>query len=374
MQTDRRTWLKQSALLLAALGLTRTGMAAPGEVMNPDPAGDTLLLNSNENAYGPSPSARRAILVNYLQSNRYPDDLITPLVKRIADHHGVSPDHILLGAGASEIIGLGLLLASQNNRQLVTADPSYNVWEPQAGALGYSISRIPLNASRMLDLDKMAAAHDQKRPSFIYLCNPNNPTGTFLHPEVIKSFAQEMSKDSLVFIDEAYTEYAGLESLAGLAATNPRILVAKTFSKIYGLAGARVGYAVSHPETIRKLGALQPWPHANISTVSAAAAAASLLDQSFVDDCRQKCLVMRNMCYTAFDRLKLEYIPSSTNFILFRIDKLQGDLTSMLKQRNILVQRREHFGGVWCRVSMGTVDEMLQFTQAVEEIVTTKSF
>ncbi|HEU4573655.1 MAG TPA: histidinol-phosphate transaminase [Chitinophagaceae bacterium] len=374
MQTDRRTWLKQTALVLAALGWRQSGFAG-GEappIVNTD--GNAILLNSNENAYGPSPAARRAILVNYLLSNRYPDDLITPLVNKIAAQWSVAGENILLGAGASEIIGLGLLLASLQNRQLLTADPSYNVWERQAKALGFQFNKVPLNSSFNLDLDKMLAAYYQNKPSFIYICNPNNPTGTFTHPEVIKSFTQEVSKDSLVFIDEAYTEYAGLPSLATYAVTNPNVIVAKTFSKIYGLAGARVGYAIAHPATIQKLGNLQPWPNANVSVVSAAAATGALNDASFVQDCKQKCELARTMCYTVLDRLKLTYIPSSTNFILFNIDSVKANLVEQLGQRKIYVQQREHFGGKWCRVSMGTVDEMLQFNNALEEIVTQKSF
>jgi histidinol-phosphate aminotransferase len=368
MHTNRRTWLKQNALILAGLGFKNTLFANDGQVL-PDLPDDAIYLDKNENPYGPSPLARTAILVNYLQSNRYPDNLIDPLINRIASQLSVGKQNILLGAGSSEIIGLGLLLASYTNKHLLTADPAYSVWEQQAKGFGFSIDKVPLNSSREYDLDKMLAALNKNKPSFVYICNPNNPTGTFIHPEVIKSFADEVFKQSIVYIDEAYTDYAGLPSLATYAITNPNVIVAKTFSKIYGLAGARVGYAVSHPDTIKKISGFQPWPNANISVASAAAATASLNDRDFVTDCKQKCDLAKTMCYSVFDKLKLEYIRSSANFILFNMDKIKTDLVAQLKQKNIYVQHREHFGGKWCRVSMGTIDEILQFTTALEQIV-----
>jgi histidinol-phosphate aminotransferase len=171
-----------------------------------------------------------------------------------------------------------------------------------------------------------------------------------------------------VFIDEAYTEYAGIDTLAPMAVQHPNMIVAKTFSKIYGLAGARIGYAIAHPRTIEALSARQPWPDANVSAVSVTAAVASLENQDFVKDCREKTIRAKELCYATFQKLGLEYIPSSTNFILFNIDQLKQNLTEEMKRRNIEVQFREHYGGKWCRVSMGTMEEMQAFTGALQEI------
>src|SRR5262249_20608997 len=153
-----------------------------------------------------------------------------------------------------------------------------------------------------------------------------------------------------VLIDEAYTEYADLPTLALTAINEPNVIVAKTFSKVYGLAGARVGYAIAHPDTIKSLASYQPWTDAGVSVVSTVAAQASLNDQDFVNDCKQKAKQARQMCYDCFKKLSFDYIPSSTNFILFNIDKINGDFTSLMQAKNIYVQFREHFGGKWCRV------------------------
>jgi histidinol-phosphate aminotransferase len=189
-----------------------------------------------------------------------------------------------------------------------------------------------------------------------------------LDTKAVASFAVGVPSRTLVFIDEAYTEYASLDTLAPLAVRHPNIVVAKTFSKMYGLAGARVGYAIAHPQTIKAMAALQPWPNANVSAVSAAAATASLGDEAFVQDCRDKAEKARELCYATFRQLGLDYIPSSASFVLFNTDKLKPNLDAELKQKNIHVQFREHYGGKWCRVSMGTWDEMQAFTTALCEI------
>jgi histidinol-phosphate aminotransferase len=203
----------------------------------------------------------------------------------------------------------------------------------------------------------------------VYVCNPNNPTGTFVSANKLKDFAETVSKKTMVFIDEAYTEYADIESLSGLAVPNPNVVVAKTFSKVYGLAGARIGYAIAHPDTISKLAARQPWSDGAISIVSAAAAIASLDDTAYVKDILLKTARARTMCTETFQQLSLEYIPSNTNFILFNIDTIKKDCIKELAARNIQVQSRNHFNGRWCRVSMGTISEMKIFCEALKGIV-----
>jgi histidinol-phosphate aminotransferase len=203
----------------------------------------------------------------------------------------------------------------------------------------------------------------------MYVCNPNNPVGNYVLDHLLRDFVTECSKKCMVLVDEAYTEFPDVPSLIDLAVQNPNIVIAKTFSKIYGLAGARIGYIIAHPDTIKKAGALQPWPDANVSTATVAAASAALKDQAFVKDCRMKIAQARELCNKTFKELSLEYIPSHTNFILFYIDKIGSDFSKKMQAKNIYVQYREHFGGKWCRVSMGTIEEMQSFCSALKSIV-----
>jgi histidinol-phosphate aminotransferase len=365
MLTDRRSWLKQSSFALAGLGLSPVLSATEEKKFFP-PA-KPVLLNSNENAYGPSPLAQKAIMEVYKNSNRYPDDYIPLIKKKIAEQWNVATENILLGAGSSDIIGLSCQHAARMKGHIITAEPSYRVWNNQASSFGLSFNRVPLNDDKKTDLPKMIESITNET-RMIYFCNPNNPTGTYVEIAALKDHSLAAAEKTFVFIDEAYTEYAELPSLATTAIKNRGIVVAKTFSKVYGLAGARVGYAIAHPETIRSLSSYQPWPDAGVSVVSVAAAMASLDDHQFVKQCREKAKTARELCYDCFKKLSLDFIPSSTNFILFNINKIKGDFTGLMQAKNIYVQFREHFGGKWCRVSMGTVEEIQQFCNALKEI------
>lgn len=361
---DRRLWLKQSTLALAGLGLTRNMHTTNVRKPLPD---NTILLNSNENAYGPSLAAQKAILQTYMSSNRYPDDYLPDLKRKIATHWQVGEENVLLGAGSSEIIGLACMHAAKKKGHIISTEPSYRVWNNQAFAFGLSIKKNPLSRKDKPDIDKLYSPITSET-RMIYVCNPNNPTGTVLDVKEVGEFALNASKQTIVFIDEAYSEYAQLESLAPLVLKNQDIIIAKTFSKVYGLAGARVGYAIAHPQTIEALSNYQPWPNACVSIVSATAASASLNDPGFVKDCVEKTKKAKEICYDTFRELRLDYIPSFTNFILFNIDKIENDFIQGMKNKNIQVQFREHYGGKWCRVTMGTIEEMQIFTKALKQI------
>ena len=189
-----------------------------------------------------------------------------------------------------------------------------------------------------------------------------------MEDRVLRSFVTECSKKTMVLVDEAYTEFEQLPSLADMALSNPNIIIAKTFSKIYGLAGARIGYAIAHADTIKKLATIQPWPDVSVSAVTATAAMAALKDEAFVKDCRTKNKAARDMCYKLFADMKLEYIPSAASFILFNINSIGERYTKEMQRKNIFVQYRDFWNGKWSRVSMGTLDEMKLYCDALKSI------
>jgi histidinol-phosphate aminotransferase len=362
----RRLWLRQLALASAGIGIAPTLEAAPS-VRFPGAPGP-ILLNSNENAFGPSPRAVQAMAEAASRSNRYPDDYLPDFRKKLATHWGVAPENFALGGGATEIIALTCqLLGAKGKGSIVTSSPSYQVWHRQAGVCGLAIQQVPLNEMRQFDLDAMTRQINADT-RMVYVCNPNNPTGLSLPFEPLRAQVLEISRRTLVMVDEAYTELAGIPSMAVDAAKNPNLLVVKTFSKVYGLAGARLGYAIGHPDTIAKISALQGWRDVSVSTVTCAAASASLDDTAFVQDCIRRTAANRETCYKTFSELGLAYLPSQTSFILFDISKLKGDFSQRMAAENIMVQYRDHFGGKWCRVSMGSEAEMAQFCAALKRI------
>lgn len=362
--SSRRQWLRNTATALAGVSLAPSIFATEKERYR---AEGKIILDGNENAYGPSATARKAMTDALGNSNRYPDDQVHLLRQQLADFNGVEKENILMGAGSSEFLGLVPLLVSSTKGNIISAEPSYRIWNGQAESFGLTFKRIPVANDKTLSLGEMMSSMDANT-RMMFVCNPNNPVGTYIEDNLLRAFVIECSKKCMVFVDEAYTEYANLPSLKDLAAKNQNIVVAKTFSKIYGLAGARIGYVIAHPDIIKKLSAFQPWPNANVSMASAAAASAALKDQAFVKDCKEKAALARQMCYDCFKQLSFEYIPSQTNFILFNIDKIKGDFTKQMEAKNIFVQFRNHFGGKWCRVSMGTIDEMKSFCSALKEI------
>lgn len=364
MHTNRREWLKTTSVVLAGLGFTPQLFSAERKKFFP---ADAILLNSNENAYGPSPAARKAMAEALSNSNRYPDDQIPKLKQQLADFWQVTSANILMGAGSSEILGLTSILVSSTKGKVIIAEPSYRVWNNQAESFGLQFVRVPLNGEKMLDLEKMMSNIDSNT-RLMYVCNPNNPTGIYLDNVKLRDFVTECSKKCMVMVDEAYTEFANIPSLKDLAVQHRNIIVAKTFSKIYGLAGARVGYAIAHTDTIKKLSSFQPWSDVGVSMVSAAAASAALNDEAFVKDCRQKTATAREICYSTFKELGFDYIPSHTSFVLFNIDRIKGDFSARMQEKNIYVQHRNHFGGKWCRVSMGTIEEMKEFCTTLKSI------
>jgi histidinol-phosphate aminotransferase len=364
MSTSRRSWIRQTSLTIAALGIGKALTAAPS-LCEENPTGRVILLNSNENPFGPAPSVVKVMSSTAVKSNRYSDDEVKDLIKKLATFQGVAPENLIMSAGSSEILGQSTLMAAQKGGNVITAEPSFNPWTRLAKEFGLKVISVPVDKDYKLDLDKMRAAIDAET-RLIYVCNPNNPVGNYIEFEKLKAFVEECSTKCMVLVDEAYTEFAELPSMASIAIKNKNIIVAKTFSKIYGLAGARIGYAIAHPETIKRFESLQSWANGQVGQVNVAAASAALDDQAFVVACRDKTKECRQFCYDTFKKLNLKYIPSVTSFMMFNIDTIKCDYQATMEKENIMVQYRNHFGGKWCRVSMGTMEEMKAFGKVLE--------
>ncbi|HYH15443.1 MAG TPA: histidinol-phosphate transaminase [Flavisolibacter sp.] len=363
----RRSMLKLTSILAAGFALPEgVAHARKGQLLAFSE--NTIRLTSNENPYGPSPMARRAMADAVSQSNRYPWDVTTKLREKLGAQYGLSEDNILMGAGSSEILGLVAQLAALNKGNAITAAPAFSIWIPAAEKLGLTIIKVPLTEDKKHDLVSMLSQVTNETRLF-YICNPNNPTGTTLPSSVIKDTAEEVSKKSLVLIDEAYLEYTDDPSMVNIVNNNKNIIIAKTFSKIYGLAGARIGYAVAHPDTIEKLASLQPWGNAGVSTVSLAAALASLNDKAFVANSKEKNTDVKLFTQKELSNLGIKVIPSHTNFIYYSLSNYQGNWQEALRAKNILSSGITEKQGQWTRTTIGTMDEMKQFISATKTII-----
>ena len=355
---QRRELLKQTALTLAAFTLSRDMFAAEAEKFIQLPDVEKIIkLSSNENPHGPSPMARKEMMNAVNGSNRYPWDVTTKLREQVAALTGHTKDHIVVGAGSSELLGLTAVWAALKKGNAIAPDPTFRLWMPAARKTGLDIKLVPLNEKKETDLQRMKDAMNEET-KLVYLCNPGNPTGTIIPANDLELFIKEVAPKAIVLLDEAYTEFSNEPSMAHLVNDYPNLVIAKTFSKIYGMAGARVGYALAHPSTIKQLNELQPWANAGASAVSLAGALAALQDKSFIEFCKKENALAKSIFYKALEHQGIPYIPSHTSFVYFDTSKYKKDVRAMLEARNIIGARTFEEGTKWLRLSVGTQDEM----------------
>ncbi len=366
MQTNRRNWLRQLTIVTAGLsaGPLKT-FASPSLNYNKTNSDDLpIILRSNENPYGPSPLARLAMR-NYINSsNRYNWNLGSELIAALAKKNNVTAGNFLLGSGSTEILDLTVRFAARQKGSFILADPSYGYWTDTAQKLGLTKITVPLTADKKHDLPAILKAI-KPNTRLIYLCNPNNPTGTICERGALVNFIKEATKKTLVLVDEAYIDFTTQESVCKLVMEDKNLVIAKTFSKIYGLAGARVGYGISNESTLEQISQLQSWPNGGISVISVAAALASLGDEEFVKLTFSLNEKAKQYTVQQLERLHITSIPSYSNFIYFSLADYKKDFFEQLKNNNISGTKIYEENGKWSRITIGTMDEMQKFISAL---------
>jgi histidinol-phosphate aminotransferase len=367
VETKRRIWLKQVAMIAAdAVLAPLVSLAEPVRRVGVVPVADNgpVRLSSNENPFGPSPAAREAMRASINSSNRYQWKKLNDLKDAIAKKNGVSSDQVLLGAGSTQIIDTCIQFAGQQKGSFVLPDPTFGRWAPAAEKCGLKKTPVALTHDKKHDLQAMLSAVGPGT-RMVYVCNPNNPTGTVCSRGALEAFVQEAGKRTLVVVDEAYLEYSGERSLSDLVATNERLIVVKTFSKIYGLAGARIGYALAHSKTIEGMEQLQSGANIAVSAVSMAGARASLGDSDFVSQAAADNEKARAYTITQLEKLGIPCITSHTNFIYFSLAGYKRDFFGLLKAAQIEGTDIFEQDGRWSRITVGTMEEMKKFVGAI---------
>ncbi len=368
---SRRSWLQRSAMAAAILPVSRWYQpdSYTSRSGSPFPAG-IIRLNSNENAYGPSEAAREAVMDSLNEANRYPRHFMASLREEIARRENLTPDHILLTAGSTELLGLVGLVYGLQGGDVVACHPTFDFMLVYAERLGCNWSRTPLTSTYQYDLNGLAKATGPNT-KLIFVCNPNNPTGIEIPNDELRSFCETQAQKYPVYVDEAYIELSpnGRESsMASLVDSNPNIIVGRTFSKVHGLAGLRIGYAIANPVTIELLSNLHIGRGMTISSASANAAIACLKDPEFEAYSRRKIIEGRELVCNAFDKMKVEYMPSAANFVMFRNDRFSMDPVEAMEKEDILIRSYDYWPG-WTRVSIGTIEEMQAFISAAQKYI-----
>jgi histidinol-phosphate aminotransferase len=378
-QLNRRDWFKSTLAMTAGLtftsSLTEKLMAAPMSEAERAFFGlniyshQKVRLNSNENPYGPSEKAKKAMMENLSRGNRYAFDELEELKKIIAAKESVDPSYVLLGAGSGELLCQTGIAYGLEGGRVLSAYPTFPLLMSYAQQMKANWDKVDLNEKLEHNYEALASAI-KSDTRLVFSCNPNNPTGTVVSDSIVKSFCEEVSKKTLVYADEAYLEFlepALQKSMVGLVQNNPNIIVSKTFSKIYGLAGMRIGYIIGHPSTLKKVA--QYGDTISPSQTAIAAAKASLGDEDFMKLTREKNALARKVLTDYLDHKKIFYGNSQTNVVLFPAPKDGKKILSQLDEKGFLIRIWDYQGKEWCRVSIGTFEEMKGFVKAFEGVI-----
>lgn len=372
---SRRNWLKAS--MTASAGLFAAGLqanpldASPyslSSVRKKRPDDYYARLSSNENPFGPAASAKKAIKAAIDDSFLYPREIRTELMETIAKLEGVSKDHILLGAGSSELLHSGARVYGGSTGKVLSADPTYVSLVRSAEIMGSEWIKVPLNKEMDHDLGMMESKVT-KDISLVYLVNPNNPTGKILTGSEIRGFCNLVADKVPVFVDEAYIDY--MDDPAGSTAVDcirkgKNVIVAKTFSKVHAFAGLRVGYCVAQPDVIEKLA--EEGPRNTLTGPSMAAANASLTDAEFLKYSVKMNNESKKFIYSFLDKMGYDYFPSQTNFVLFPISMDGEEYRQKMMANKVSVRGMKIHGQDYCRVSMGKLEDLEMFADAFTKV------
>ncbi len=370
-QFNRRQWLK-SAGITGAFSLFG-GLQALAEtersakiLQMARPLEKPIRLSSNENPYGPSKKVREAIIKAFDQACRYPFVFREDLVKKIAEREGVAPEQIIITGGSWEGLKITGLTYGMHGEEIVSAAPTYLALMNYAEQFGAHIHRVPLDENLTHDLEAMEK-RVTNRTSLVFVCNPNNPTGTLLDAAKLKDFCVSMAKRTIVFLDEAYSDYieeSGYPSGVELVKQGLNVIVSRTFSKVYGLAGVRIGYLITRPDIAARISRNVP---AGTNVLALFAAKAALEDEIFYRESLKKNAEAKNIIYAALDELKLKYQRSHANFVFFHTGKDIQAFNSEMKDLGVSVGRPFPPLNDWCRISTGTIEEVKIFTQTLKK-------
>ncbi len=366
---DRRQWLKTAGLsgsftLLGGLSSMAMDLPTSGKV----PLNASAKLNSNENPFGPSKAVRKKITDAFDNACRYPSMVFKPLLEQIAEKEGVSTKHIVVTGGSTEGLKAAGLTYGLEGGEIIAADPTFQSMMTYAENLGAYVHRVPVDAKMGHDLAEMEKRINSKT-SLIFICNPNNPTGTLLNKNKLREFCASASKKAMVFSDEAYYDFITdpeYPSMVELVKENMNVIVSKTFSKVYGMAGLRIGYLVARPDIAVRL---QKNVMAMTNLLAIEAAKEALVDDEFYKFSVAKNMEAKNAIYKTLNDLGLEYVESHTNFVFFKTGRHITELMPAMEKENVLIGRPFPPFYDWARISTGTMDDMKLFDSALKKVM-----
>jgi histidinol-phosphate aminotransferase len=329
--------------------------------------GDSIKLASNENPIGPSPMAVAAIKESIKKLNRYPDGSGHDLIRKISNYIGISPQNIVLGNGSDEIIGMLAFAMLQPGDEVILPVPSFLMYEIMVRGAGATPVFVPLT-SLSIDLEEIQKKTTSKT-RMIFLCNPNNPTGTVISKKDFETFIHQMPSEVIVVVDEAYIEFVRDQNCVKSIEYSDNItplVTLRTFSKAYGLAGLRIGYGVMPLEIADILNRIRlPF---NTNLLAQAGASAALDDKIFLETFISLVHEGLDFLYDALDGLGVSYFPTQTNFFLIDVRKDADEIYENMLRQGVIVRSMKSYGYPnYIRINVGLHDENVRFLTALEK-------
>jgi histidinol-phosphate aminotransferase len=361
--------LNRRNLLRGMIGSAVSLALAPASIAQIGPEPGVVRLVANENPYGPSPKALRMAADALHKGAYYPGAIRSDLLNVIADTNGLSMDNLFLSSGSNEGLQAAMVAFGKKGK-VVLPDLTYSDHLGYSRRMGVELVRVPLNEDMSIDLDGLAAAVDDS-VSLVYVCNPNNPTGMTLDGDRLRDFCRSVGRKATVLIDEAYnelTEDPDYTSMVDLVRAGENVIVSRTFSKIFGMAGLRVGYGMASPENAKLVGGhVMAWANG----VGMTAAYHSYTDEEFIAFSRAKILEGRQMVNETFRKNGIEPLPSQTNFVYADIGRDADEFQARMLERNVQIRGTYQTYSTYSRVSMGKLEDLEVFDRVFTEVYNT---
>ncbi len=362
---SRRSFLRVSTAASAALALrvvTEPMLAFAAAPIDP---ADAVLINANENPLGPCAAARHAVAGVTPQSGRYLMEATNEFSKQYAQSIGVTDEQVSVFAGSTEPLVFTVRAFCSPSASYVTADPGFEAGLFAADRAKARVVKVPLTQTYAHDVKGMIAAAPDA--GVFYVCNPNNPTGTLTSYSDIQYLLENKPKNSVVMVDEAYIHFSDAPTAIDLVKAGKDIIVLRTFSKLYGMAGLRCGFAIARPDLLEKV---HNYGGFNFMPVTAiAAASASLSDPNLLADRKRVNAQVRAATFAWLDSNGYQYIPSQANFFLLDTKHPAKEVIAAMAQQNVVIGRVWPAMPSYSRVTIGTSEEMAAFQQAWQKVM-----
>jgi len=382
---SRRAWLRTTSLGLGAGALLPSALPAASAldvfsssggdleryaraVAAERQAAAVVRLASNENPYGMSPRARQAMADAYDEHNKYGSPSYAELRTAFAKQNNVPADHVMVTQGSREVLCVAALAHGMRGADMVTASPTFEALPDYAEHMGLTVHRVPLDANHTHDLEAMDR-RITNAVGLVFVCNPNNPTGTLVPDGTLRDFVSSTAKRTTVLVDEAYHDFVtdpSYRTMTDLVVKGENVIVLRTASKIHGLAGCRIGFAIARPDIIARM---QGFTTGVPNALAARAAIAAIADTDWPKFCVQKNNEGMQILRTAVQQLGRKQTTSHTNFGFFHAGRPAAQVAAAALAKGFLIGRAFPPYNDWVRVSIGTPEEMRDFVRVLPDLL-----